>query len=94
MPQTMNTVIAMVLLEILLKAAIKCTKRKMLNEKADSNEGSSDTFNSMISEGPISNENLDDFIKTFSEMTAFIYIRIPCVLQEIHQNVQTWMKRM
>ena len=29
----------------------------------------SDAFNSVVSEGPISNDNLDCFIKTFSELT-------------------------
>ena len=31
-------------------------------------DGPSDTFNSMVSDYPISNENLDDIIINFSEM--------------------------
>ena len=43
----------------------------------------SDTLNSMVSEDPISNDDLYGFIRHFSEMTELNLIRIPCVLQKI-----------
>ena len=44
-------------------------KARRLKEMDDSDDGPSDTFNSMVSEDPISDDNLDGFIRNFSEMT-------------------------
>ena len=44
-------------------------KAKRLKEIDDRDDGPSDTFNSMISEDQISGEDLDDFIRNFSEIT-------------------------
>ena len=51
----------------------------------DRDDDSSDTLDSVVSEDPISDDVLDDFIRNFSEITELNYIRNPCVLQEIHQ---------
>ena len=41
----------------------------MLKGKDDRDNDPSDTFNSMVSEGLFSYEDLHDFIRTFSDMT-------------------------
>ena len=35
----------------------------------DRDDDASDTFNSMVSEDPISEDDLDEFIRNFSDMT-------------------------
>ena len=55
----------------------------------DRDDDQSDTFNSMVSEDPISDDHLDGFIRNFSEMTELNEIWIPCALLEILQIVQT-----
>ena len=55
----------------------------------DRDDDPSDTFNSMLSEDPISDDDLEGFIRNFSDMTELNQIWIPCTLQEIHQIVQT-----
>ena len=44
-------------------------KARRLKEMDDRDDDPSDTFNSMVSEDPISDDDLDGFITNFSEMT-------------------------
>ena len=44
-------------------------KAKRLKEMNDRDDDLSDTFNSMVSGDPISENDLDGFIRNFSEMT-------------------------
>ena len=55
----------------------------------DRDDDLSDTFNSMVNEDPISDGDLDGFIRNSSEMTELNSIWITCALQEILQIVQT-----
>ena len=43
-------------------------KEKRLKEMDDRDDDPSDTFNSMVSEDPISDHDLDGFFRNFSEM--------------------------
>ena len=44
-------------------------KARRLKEMDDRDDDPSDTFNSMVSEDIISDDDLDDFIRNFSDMT-------------------------
>ena len=66
-------------------------KARKLKEMDNRNDDPSDFFNSMVSEDPFSDDDLDGFIRNFCEMTKLNKIRIPCALQEIQQIVQTLM---
>ena len=44
-------------------------KERGLKEVDDRDDDPSDTFNTMVSEDPISDDDLDSFIRNFSEMT-------------------------
>ena len=44
-------------------------KARRLREMDDRDDDPSDTFNSMVSEDIISDDDLDDFIRNFSDMT-------------------------
>ena len=44
-------------------------KARRLKEMDDRDNDPSDTFNSMVGEDPISGDDLDGFIRNFSEMT-------------------------
>ena len=44
-------------------------KARRLKEMDGRDDDSSDTFNSMLSKDPISDHDLDGFIRNFSEMT-------------------------
>ena len=44
-------------------------KPEGLRRLDDRDDDSSDTFNSMVSEDPISDDDLDEFIRNFSDMT-------------------------
>ena len=44
-------------------------KSRTLKEMDDRDDDPSDTFNSMVSEDPISDDDHDGFIRCFSEMT-------------------------
>ena len=44
-------------------------KAKMLKEMDDRDDDPSDTFNSMVNEDLISDDDLDGFIRNFSQMT-------------------------
>ena len=48
---------------------VNVKKARRLKEMDDRDDDPSDTFNSMVSEDPISDDDLDGFIKNFSEMT-------------------------
>ena len=56
-------------MEILLGDASQCKEEKMLKEIDDRDDDPSDTFNSMVGEDPISDDDLDNFIRNFSEIT-------------------------
>ena len=64
-------------------------KAKQLKEIDDRDHDPPDTFTSMVSKNLISYDDLDDFIRNFSEMTELNYIRIPSALQRLHQIVHT-----
>ena len=44
-------------------------KARRLKVMDDRDDNPSDTFNSMMSEDPISDDDLDEFIRNFSDMT-------------------------
>ena len=44
-------------------------KVRRLKEMDDRDDDPSDTFNSMVSEDPMSDDDLDEFIRNFSDMT-------------------------
>ena len=48
-------------------------KARRLKVMDDRDDDPSDTFNSMVSEDPISDDDLEGFIRNFSEMTKLNY---------------------
>ena len=73
------------------KMQANAKKARRLKEMDDRDDDPTDTFNSMVSEDPISDDDHVGFNTHFSEMIELNKITIPCALQEIQQIVQSLM---
>ena len=56
-------------------------KARRLKEMDDRDDDPSDSLNSMVSEDPISDDDLDEFMRNFSDMTIKLNLDSLCIAE-------------